>query len=164
MIKKLVFGACSLLLLSLFSTSLNVEALTFEKLPIIQKSNQWSVQVGEAEKGKDLVKPAKGKFNTYSLKVDKIGTNVDSVYINLYRDEPNSITKYALHSCPHGMDCNENRYEQAVVLAKDMNKGSFYKHSNFLLAEKATELEVEIIWTEKNNGRPLKETFTFTEN
>ncbi|MDQ0154234.1 hypothetical protein [Robertmurraya andreesenii] len=44
---------------------------------------------------------------------------------------------------------------KAVVLAKDMNKGAFYKHSSFLLAEKATELEVEIIWTEKNNGRPF---------
>ncbi|MGN7429446.1 hypothetical protein ACTHO5_27860 [Cytobacillus praedii] len=51
--KKLVLGAYSFILLSLISTSLNVKALTFEKLPAVQKSNQWSVQVGEAEKGKD---------------------------------------------------------------------------------------------------------------
>ncbi|WP_289317019.1 hypothetical protein [Peribacillus sp. NJ4] len=44
-----------------------------------------------------------------------------------------------------------------------MNDGYPYKFSNFVLAEKATELEVEIVWTQKGSkGRPLKETFTFT--
>lgn len=44
-----------------------------------------------------------------------------------------------------------------------MNDGYPYRFSNFLLAEKATEFEVEIIWTQKGmEGRPLKETFTFT--
>jgi hypothetical protein len=164
MFKRLVLVACSFLLLSFISTSLKVEALTFEKLPIVQKSNQWSVQVGEAEKGKDLAKPVKGKFHTYSLNIERIGTNVDSVYINLYRNEPNSIRKFGLQSCPPEMECNKNLYETAVDLAKNMNMGLSYKHNNFLLDEKATELEVEIIWTENNNGRPLKETFTFTNN
>jgi lambda repressor-like predicted transcriptional regulator len=58
---------------------------------------------------------------------------------------------------------NKNNFTNAVGLAKSMNKGNSYKHSNFLLAEKAIELEVEIIWTENNEGRPLKETFIFTE-
>lgn len=139
-------------------------ALTFDKFPVKQSSNQWSVQIGEAEKGKGLVKPVKGQFHTYSLKIDKIGTNVDSVYINLYRNEPNSIRKYALHGCPPEMkECNRDLYKQAVDLAKIMNMGESYKHSNFPLAEKASELEVEIIWTENNEGRPLKETFTFTK-
>ncbi|MGN7429447.1 hypothetical protein ACTHO5_27855 [Cytobacillus praedii] len=62
------------------------------------------------------------------------------------------------------MECNENIYERTVGLAKNMNKGNSYKHSNFLLAEKATELEVEIIWTENNEGRPLNETFIFLRN
>ncbi|WP_228460248.1 hypothetical protein [Cytobacillus dafuensis] len=62
------------------------------------------------------------------------------------------------------MECNEKLYERAVGLAKNMNMGSSYKHRNFLVAEKATEIEVEIIWTENNEGRPLKETFTFTNN
>jgi hypothetical protein len=44
-----------------------------------------------------------------------------------------------------------------------MNKGNPYFFQNFLLAKKATELEeVEIVWTEKKEGTPLKETFTFT--
>ena len=39
-----------------------------------------------------------------------------------------------------------------------------YQFENFLLAEKATELEVEIVYTEKESqGRPLKETFVFTQ-
>lgn len=48
-------------------------------------------------------------------------------------------------------------------MAKKLNDGMSYKHANFLLAEKATELEVEIVWTEKESpGRPLKERFIFT--
>ncbi|MBK5480825.1 hypothetical protein [Peribacillus sp. TH14] len=44
-----------------------------------------------------------------------------------------------------------------------MNDGMPYQFKNFLLAEKATEFEVEIIWTQKGSeGRPLKVTFTFT--
>lgn len=60
-------------------------------------------------------------------------------------------------------ECNRDLYKQAVDLAKFMNMGDSYKHSNFLLAEKVSELEVEIIWTENNEGRPLEETFTFTK-
>jgi hypothetical protein len=44
-----------------------------------------------------------------------------------------------------------------------MNNGYPYIFSNFLLAEKATELEVEVIWTDNNKGRPMKETFIFTD-
>ncbi|MGI8386842.1 hypothetical protein [Robertmurraya sp. P23] len=96
----------------------------------------------------------------YSLKIDKFGKDVDTVYITLYRNEPNSIRKYALHGCPPDWDCNKNISENAVALAKQLNNGASYQHANFLIAEKATELEVEIIWTEE--GRPLKETFIFT--
>ncbi|WP_284951690.1 hypothetical protein [Cytobacillus oceanisediminis] len=147
-------------MLSLFSTS--AEALTFEKLPIVQKSDQWSVQVGEADKGKDLAQPVKGKFNTYSLKIDKIGEDVDSVKVNLYRNEPNSNTRYSLVSCPPSVPCSKEDPKWAIDLARQLNEGSPYRFSNFLLAEKATELEVEIVWTDNNQGRPMKETFTFT--
>ncbi|RBP84927.1 hypothetical protein DFO70_1491 [Cytobacillus firmus] len=147
-------------MLSLFSTP--ADALTFEKLPIVKKSDQWSVQVGEAKKGKDLVKPVKGKFNTYSLKIDKIGEDVDSVKVNLYRNEPNSNTRYSLVSCPPSAPCSKEDPKWAINLARQLNDGNPYRFSNFLLAEKATELEVEIVWTDNNQGRPMKETFTFT--
>lgn len=38
-------------------------------------------------------------------------------------------------------------------------KGNFYRHENFLLAEKATELDVEVVWTQGTDGKQLKETF-----
>ena len=81
----------------------------------------------------------------------------------MYRNEPGSKTKYALFACPDEKDCNQDRYDQSISLAEQLNRGMYYGHSNFLLAEKATELEIEIIWTQKGSeGRPLKETFIFT--
>lgn len=163
MIKKSIIATCTLLFLFFVSTSLETKALTFDKLPTKQTSKQWSVQVGEAEQGKGLVKPEKGKFHTYSLEVDNIGKDVLSAEIYMFRNEPNSTTKFALFGCPGEEDCNKNHFEEAISLAKQMNDGYPYKFSNFLLAEKATELEVEIVWTQKGSeGRPLKETFTFT--
>ncbi|MCF7624520.1 hypothetical protein L3139_22785 [[Brevibacterium] frigoritolerans] len=84
--------------------------------------------------------------------------------IHMFRNEPNSTTKFALFGCPPDNPCREiDTDEQAISLAKQLNDGYPYKFSNFLLAEKATELEVEIVWTQKGSeGRPLKETFTFT--
>lgn len=163
MIKKLILAACSFLLLFFISASHKAEALTFDKLPIKQTSKQWTVQIGEAGQGKELVTPEKGKFQTYSLEVKNIGRDVFSVEINLFRNEPKSKTKYSLFSCPHGEDCNKDNYERAISLARVLNtNGNFYRHENFLLAEKATELEVEIVWTQGPDGRQLKETFTFT--
>ncbi|KQU13695.1 hypothetical protein ASG65_27845 [Bacillus sp. Leaf13] len=132
-------------------------------MPLVQKSNQWSVQVGEAEKGKDLIKPVKGKFNTYSLKIDKIGDDVDSVKVNLFRNEPNSKTKYSLFSCPPNHPCSKENDNKSVDLAKQMIDGYPYTFANFLLAEKATEMVVEVVWTDNNEGRPMKETFIFTD-
>ncbi|WP_236712711.1 hypothetical protein [Peribacillus muralis] len=81
----------------------------------------------------------------------------------MFRNEPNSTTKFALFGCADEKECNKEHFERAISLAKQMNDGYPYKFSNFLMAEKATELEVEIVWTQKGSeGGPLKETFTFT--
>ena len=160
---KKIFLVCLLSILCMPLTTLEANALTFDKLPIKQTSKQWSVQVGEAKQGEDLAKPVKGKFHTYSLKIDKIGSDVSTTEVYMYRNEPNSKTKYALFGCPDEKDCNQDRYDQSISFAKQLNNGIPYEFSNFLLAEKATELEVEIIWTQKGSeGRPLKETFLFT--
>ncbi|MFF2288542.1 hypothetical protein [Peribacillus butanolivorans] len=164
MIKKTILAICTLFLLNIVAPTLEAKALTFGELPTKQTSKQWSVQVGEAEQDKGLAKPEKGKFHTYSLKVDNLGKDVLSAEIHMFRNEPNSKTKFALFSCPPDHPCRElDTNEQAISLAKQLNDGYPYKFSNFLLAEKATELEVEIVWTQKGSeGRPLKETFTFT--
>ncbi|MGE7621479.1 hypothetical protein ACQKMD_00085 [Viridibacillus sp. NPDC096237] len=54
----------------------------------------------------------------------------------MFRNEPNSTTKFALFGCPGEEDCNKDHFEEVISLA---------------------------IWTQKGSeGRPLKETFTFT--
>ncbi|MED1471231.1 hypothetical protein [Bacillus salipaludis] len=152
----------ALILLFLISIALETEALSFNKLPIKHSSMQWSVEVAEPGHGKELAKSKKGKFNTYSLEVHNIGKKVNSVEVFMYRNEPNSTTKFSLFGCPNGEDCIEGRFEQAISLAKQLNKGKPFRFENFPLADKATELEVEVIWTQKGQeGRPLKETFTF---
>ncbi|MCM3410202.1 hypothetical protein [Metabacillus litoralis] len=118
MIKKFSISISTLLLLFVAATSLEAKALTFDELPVKQSSKQWSVQIGEAEKGKDLTKPVKGKFYTYSIDVNNIGKDVYSVEINMFRNEPNSKTKYSLFGFPEGQECNENHYEMAKSLAK----------------------------------------------
>ncbi|MBT2716588.1 hypothetical protein [Bacillus sp. ISL-57] len=164
MVKKTILAICTLFLLNIVVPTLDAKALTFGELPTKQTSKQWSVQVGEAEQDKGVAKPEKGKFHTYSLKVDNIGKDVLSAEIHMFRNEPNSTTKFALFGCPPEHPCREiDTNEQTISLAKQLNDGYPYKFSNFLLAENATELEVEIIWTQKGSeGRPLKETFTFT--
>ncbi|MGM0879253.1 MAG: hypothetical protein ACQEWV_32620 [Bacillota bacterium] len=162
MFKKTVLAICTLFLLILVPSTIETKALTFEELPVKQTSKQWSVQIDKADQGKGLAKPEKGKFHTYSIDVNNIGKDVFSVEINMFRNEPNSKTKFSLFGCPDGHECNNNHYEIAKSSAKRMNNGFPYHGANFLLAEKATELEVEIIWTEDSSGRPLKETFTFT--
>ncbi|MCM3599057.1 hypothetical protein M4D55_25305 [Metabacillus idriensis] len=160
--KKISFVCCSLFILFFYFVPTGANALTFDTLPIKQTSKQWSVRVGEAIDEKENVKPVKGKFHTYSLEVDNIGKDAFSVEINMFRNEPNSKTKFSLFSCPEDWDCNKDRLKMAKSTAKQLNDGMPYKFQNFLLAKKATELEVEIIWTQDKNGRPLKETFTFT--
>lgn len=161
--KKSLLAICTFFLLTIFSPTLVTKALTFDELPIKQASKQWSVQIGKAGQGNGLVKPEKGKFHTYSLEVENIGKDVFSVEVRMFRNEPNSKTRFSLFGCPDGEDCNNNQYERAKSLAKHLNNdGIPLRHENFLLAEKATELEVEIVWTQGRDGRQLKETFTFT--
>ncbi|AOH56580.1 hypothetical protein ABE28_019610 [Peribacillus muralis] len=163
MFKKTLLAITTLFLLNIVTPTLDAKALTFGELPLKQKSKQWSVQVDKADQGKGLVKPEKGIFHTYSLEVDNIGKDVLSANIYMFRNEPNTTTKFSLFGCPDEKECNEEHFERAISLAKQMNDGMPYRFSNFLLAEKATEFEVEIIWTQKGmEGRPLKETFTFT--
>lgn len=144
---------CASCLFGLIVPSFETKALTFEELPVKQASKQWEVQIGKAEAGNGMAKPEKGAFHTYAVEIKNIGHDVASAEIFVYRNEPNSSTKFSLWNIPH---------ENPVSLAKSLNHGSSVKHRNLLMAENATELEVDMIWTEKGSeGRLLKETFIF---
>ncbi|MCY8020910.1 hypothetical protein [Bacillus licheniformis] len=144
---------CASCLFGLIVPSFETKALTFEELPVKQASKQWEVQIGKAEAGNGMAKPEKGAFHTYAVEIKNIGHDVASAEIFVYRNAPNSSTKFSLWNIPH---------ENPVSLAKSLNHGSSVKHRNLLMAENATELEVDMIWTEKGSeGRLLKETFIF---
>ncbi|AOP16001.1 hypothetical protein ETA57_15065 [Bacillus licheniformis] len=144
---------CASCLFGLIVPSFETKALTFEELPVKQASKQWEVQIGKAEAGNGMAKPEKGAFHTYAVEIKNIGHDVASAEIFVYRNEPNSSTKFSLWNIPH---------ENPFSLAKSLNHGSSVKHRNLLMAENATELEVDMIWTEKGSeGRLLKETFIF---
>ncbi|MBU8801433.1 hypothetical protein [Bacillus licheniformis] len=144
---------CASCLFGLIVPSFETKALTFEELPVKQALKQWEVQIGKAEAGNGMAKPEKGAFHTYAVEIKNIGHDVASAEIFVYRNEPNSSTKFSLWNIPH---------ENPVSLAKSLNHGSSVKHRNLLMAENATELEVDMIWTEKGSeGRLLKETFIF---
>lgn len=96
MVKKTILVICTLFLLNIVSPMLGAKALTFGELPAKQTSKQWSVQIGQAEKGKGLAESKNGEYHTYSLEVDNIGKDVISAEIHMYRNEPNSMTKFAL--------------------------------------------------------------------
>lgn len=83
--------------------------------------------------------------------------------MQLFRDDPNSITKYSLFGCPE--EKCEKQSEGSKALADSLNDGSPLRFKHIMLADKASELEVEIIWSQKGQeGRNLKQTFKFTED
>ncbi|ADM38046.1 hypothetical protein MOD48_15190 [Bacillus spizizenii] len=160
--KRVLFSLCVLIIGSIFVQS-KALSLTFTVLPITQKTEQWSVKVSEAENVKELARPKKGKYHVYSLEVKNIGKETATVDVQLYRNDPDTITRFSLFGCP-----NENcvkQKEDAKTLAESLNDGSPLRFKHFMLADKASELEVVIIWTQKGQeGRHLKQTFKFTED
>ncbi|NRD80877.1 hypothetical protein HPT25_26470 [Bacillus sp. BRMEA1] len=144
------FRSLVFLLILVIVPSFQAHALTFDKLPQIQKSKQWLVEVGKPEFHKNSIQPKKGVYDTYSFTVKNIGKNMDSVNVQAFRNEPNSKTKFALFTNSlHG---------------KILQSGQQLKFTAFPLAVKATELEITVTWKEKGIKRDSKETFVFTQN
>ncbi|MFN2745173.1 MULTISPECIES: hypothetical protein [Bacillus] len=159
--KKLLFTIGAFCIASALSPISAANALNIQQLPVKQKTDQWTVEIGKAKEGKNLAKAEQGKYQTYSVKVQKIGRDIASAEIHLFRNDPHSETKYSLF----GKRDERRDHKEEALLAKSLNNGTPVSYSNILVAEKASELEVDILWTEKGTeGRMLKETFTFTSN
>ncbi|HWO98441.1 MAG TPA: hypothetical protein VNM45_19335 [Bacillus sp. (in: firmicutes)] len=148
--RQMIIGFMTMLVF-VFSTTLKTDALTFEQLPVTQTSKQWSIELGQGKGNNSQsinsqsTKPQQGVSNNYSIAVKSIGKDVKNVRIEVFRDEPNSTTKYELFTA-------EN-----LELLKD---GEPFLFSNFPLSENAKKLEITITWTE-GSARKLKETFVF---
>lgn len=160
--KKLLL-LLSVLLLVLFFVQTKTQASSFKELPIKQKTDQWSVELSEAKNEKGFASPKKGEYKIYSVEIKNIGKEAATTDVQLFRDDPNSITKYSLFGCPE--EKCEKQSEGSKALADSLNDGSPLKFKHIMLADKASELEVEIIWSQKGQeGHNLKQTFKFTED
>ncbi|HDR7687430.1 hypothetical protein CN639_16605 [Bacillus toyonensis] len=132
-----------------------------KSLPISQHSNQWQVNIDEVKKtSKKLLQPKKGVFQTYYFSVKNLGkSEVYNVQVEVFRNEPNTKTKYELFSL------KESRLAS--------NKTGF-EHANLPISTKADEVDVIITWQEhpfrsmrngqKVESRKFKEHFVFKES
>lgn len=158
--KKHFLSLC-VLIFALIFVQTKTQALTFTVLPIKQKTEQWSVEITKAKNAKELASSKKGEYHVYSMDIKNIGEAAATVDVQLYRNDPDSTTRFSLFGCP-----NENcvrQKEDLISLAESLNDGTPLKFTHFMVAEKASELEVVIIWTQKGKeGRQLKQTFTFS--
>ncbi|MED4827357.1 hypothetical protein [Bacillus atrophaeus] len=153
----------SVLLLLLFFVQTKTQASSFNELPFKQKTDQWSVELSEAKNEKEFASPKKGEYKVYSVEIKNIGKEAATADVQLFRDDPSSITKYSLFGCPD--EKCEKQSEDSRALAENLNDGPPLRFKHIMLANKASELEVEIIWSQKGQeGRNLKQTFKFTED
>ncbi|MFJ9291943.1 hypothetical protein [Bacillus halotolerans] len=156
--KKHLLSLC-VLLFALTFVQTKTQALTFTELPIKQKTEQWSVEITEAKNAKELASPKKGEY-VYSMEIKNIGEAAATVDVQLYRNDFDSTTRFSLFGCPE--NCVRQK-EDLISLAKSLNDGAPLKFNHFMVSEKASELEVVMIWTQKGKeGRQLKQTFTFS--
>ncbi|MFE6137397.1 hypothetical protein [Bacillus sp. NPDC057893] len=131
-----------------------------KSLPISQNSDQWHVNIDEVKKTSEkLLQPKKGVFQTYHFSVKNIGkSEVYNVQVEVFRNEPNTKTKYELFSLK----------ESRLASGK-----TGFEHANFPVSTKADEVNVIITWQEhpfrsmrngqKVEARKFKEHFVFKE-
>ncbi|MFD6510232.1 hypothetical protein [Bacillus sp. NPDC060175] len=131
-----------------------------KSLPISQNSDQWQVNIDEVKKTSEkLLQPKKGVFQTYHFSVKNIGkSEVYNVQVEVFRNEPNTKTKYELFSLK----------ESRLASGK-----TGFEHANFPVSTKADEVNVIITWQEhpfrsmrngqKVEARKFKEHFVFKE-
>lgn len=149
----------SLLLLCMIMTN-QVYAYSPQSLPVSQHSKQWKVNIDEVnDSGKNILQSKKGIFHTYRFSVQNIGKDeVYNVQVEVFRNEPNTGTKYELFSLE----------EPRLASGK-----TGFEHANFPVSVKADEVDVMITWQEhpfhvmrngqKIEGRKYKEHFVFKE-
>jgi len=147
--KKITLITLIASILLLVGTSIDAKALALPELPTKETSKQWSVEVTKPDTDDpNLAKTKKGVYHTYSLDVKNIGKDVHDVKVQLFRNEPNSNTKYGLLP--------------TIEIPQLSQKDGHPLHvSNFGLSEKATDLNIVITWKGKGEEREYQETFTF---
>ncbi|MGG0261434.1 hypothetical protein ABEY48_26755 [Bacillus mycoides] len=131
-----------------------------KSLPISQNSDQWQVNIDEVKRTSEkLLQPKKGVFQTYHFSVKNLGkSEVYNVQVEVFRNEPNTKTKYELFSLK----------ESRLAGGK-----TGFEHANFPVSTKSDKVDVIITWQEhpfrsmrngqKVESRKFKEHFVFKE-
>lgn len=148
--RKVLLGIGLSFSILLLCTTLNTFALTLEKLPVSNSSQQWKVEIGEAEKQLGNVQGNTNKYKEYSLDIKNIGDEtIELERIEVYRNEPNSNTKYEL----------------LTAVEVDLKTVKVFHHENLPVSLNANRLEVIITWSKKDeqvkSDRKYQETFVF---
>ncbi|MFE4525764.1 hypothetical protein ACFRCQ_27370 [Cytobacillus firmus] len=135
MFRKTIFALFLFCFFSIGTVGTFVDAESFElfDVPNEMQSDKWKVELGEVKYVDNMAKPKKGVNEMYSLKITNIGNkDLKNVKIDFYRNEPNSMTRYGLHTPSERQDV--------------FKKGRDFSFSNLPISLKATELEVVISW------------------
>ncbi|MBE7148650.1 hypothetical protein FUT12_13840 [Bacillus mycoides] len=131
-----------------------------KSLPISQNSDQWQVNIDEVKRTSEkLLQPKKGVFQTYHFSVKNLGkSEVYNVQVEVFRNEPNTKTKYELFSLK----------ESRLAGGK-----TGFEHADFPVSTKSDKVDVIITWQEhpfrsmrngqKVESRKFKEHFVFKE-
>jgi hypothetical protein len=131
---------------------MNTHAANLNKLPSVQSSRQWSVEIGKAETNQpELIQSKPGVYNVYSMDVKYVGKEeIKIVNIEAYRNEPRTSTEFELFTV------KDIRLQQPL-----------FHHSNFPISTKATKLTVILTWSKKSDTstfpRTYKEQFVFNQ-
>jgi len=78
---------------SFFGTSLNAHAFAPKQLPIVQQSDHWKVMIKEPSEKK---RAKAGVYDVFNFSVINTGAWAYNVTVDIFRDEPKTITNYGL--------------------------------------------------------------------
>ncbi|KXI47437.1 MULTISPECIES: hypothetical protein [Bacillus cereus group] len=157
--QKMLFSFLCIFCFVIGST-FTVHAFSPKHLPISQTSDRWKIEIKQPEKKTGLVTSKKDVFDTYGFEVQDIGKDAYHVTVEVFRNEPDSQTKYELFTS-----------KKDHVLSKEVA----FNHANFPISVQSNELEVIITWQEKpsrllkdgqkdcESERKYKQTFTFKD-
>lgn len=141
-----------------FTLPLQVNAYTFQELPVASKSKQWYIEIDKPRStNSKSLQPKEGIFDMYNLFVKNIGKDVSHVSVEVYHNNPQSEAAYKLFS------------ESNMSISERKNS---FTHMKLPLYMDADTFQIVITWEEKTfsyNGHPehvgrtFQETFSFHE-
>ncbi|HDR4590080.1 TPA: hypothetical protein QCR33_001185 [Bacillus cereus] len=144
----------------IIGSSFTVHAFFPKQLPISKTSDRWKIEIKQPDTKTGLVTSKKDVFDTYGFEVKDIGKDAYHVTVEVFRNEPDTQTKYELFTST-----------KDHVLSKEVA----FNHANFPISVQSDELEVIITWQESpsrilKNGqkdceaeRKYKQTFLFKQ-